>query len=69
MKLEHVVDPGVNYYPMYSVEYKPKANPFPGTPMAWAQHGITPHKKIARLLAFEVWLRYRKTHDRRVRVL
>lgn len=69
MKFEHVTPPEVNYFPMYSIEYRPKHNPCPAFPVAWSQHALTPHKKLARVYAFEVWLRYRRTHRRRVRVL
>jgi len=62
MNLEHVIDPGVNYYPMYSVEW------FDEPTQMWSQHGLTPSKWKARAYAFEVWLGHRK-QKRRVRVL
>lgn len=70
MKMIHEVDPSVNYVPVYSVEYRPTFNPFEGTfPMAWAQHGRTTSKFMSQMLALEVWLRYGRNHERRVRVL
>lgn len=70
MEFIHEVDPGVNYVPVYSIEYRPTYNPFEGTfPMAWAQHTRTQSKFMARILALEVALRYRKGYERRVRVL
>lgn len=62
MNLIHEIDPGVNYWPIYSVEWKEK------TTGMWVQHGRTASKMTARFLAFEVWMRYRK-NPRRVRVL
>lgn len=62
MKLEHVVDPSVNYYPMYSVEW------FDVKTQMWSQHALTPSKMKARAYVFEVWLGHRK-QKRRVRVL
>lgn len=70
MNLIHVTPPEVNYYPMYSVEYAPEKSFAIGTlPVAWSQFGLTHNKWHARALAFEVWLRYGRTHRRRVRVL
>lgn len=70
MNIEHVVDPAVNYVPVYSIEYRPTHNPFEGYfPMAWAQHGRTQSKFMARILAMETAMRYRKGYERRVRVL
>ena len=68
MNLIHEVDPSVNYYPMYSVEYKPKVNPTPSMPEVWAQHTLTPSKWSARLALFELLLRGGSI-NRRVRVL
>lgn len=65
MKFIHVKDIGSNFYPMYSVEWLPKNSQH----NCWNQHGLTSHKKVARLLAFEVWLRGRGRNHRRVRVL
>lgn len=61
----HVVPPETNYLPVYSVEHIGNNDPH----KCWTQHGRTTSKCKAYLLAFEVWLRYRKTHQRRVRVL
>ena len=65
MRFEHVIDPGLNYCPVYSVEYRRKR----AIGEAWSQHARTNSKWEAYVLDFEVWLRYRKGHDRRVRVL
>ena len=68
--MEHVTDPAVNYYPMYSIEYRPRHNPYEGTfPMAWAQFTLTQSIWLARLLAVENWLRHSKHNMTRVRVL
>lgn len=70
MKLIHVKDIGTNFCPMYSVEWVEKKWDYigSGAPQAWNQHGLTPHKKVARLLYFELWLRGRGRTHRRVRV-
>lgn len=65
MNLIHVTPPEVNYYPIYSVEYIAKDDPW----NCWSQFARTHKKWHARALAFEVWLRYGRTHKRRVRVL
>jgi len=65
----HEVDPGANYYPMYSIEYKPDRNPTPHMPEVWAQHALTHSKFLARVLDVECRLRYRKGYSHRVRVL
>lgn len=69
MKLIHVTPPEVNYFPIYSVEYVEKVNPKPHLPECWNQHGRTNSKFIARILSLETWVRYGRTHKRRVRVL
>lgn len=69
MNLIHEVDPAVNYYPMYSIEYRLKTNPLPGTPLAWSQHYLTPNKWEARLARIESFLARPIRYEHRVRVL
>lgn len=69
MKLIHVVDPAVNYYPMYSIEYLPRKNPHPTCPDTWAQFTLTDNFWLAQFYAFENWLRHSKHNHTRVRVL
>jgi len=68
--MEHVTDPAVNYEPRYSVEYRPRFNPYEGTfPMAWAQFALLDNIWAARWMAVENWLRHSKRNETRVRVL
>jgi hypothetical protein len=70
MNLIHEVDPAVNYYPMYSVEYRLKKNPLPaGFPQPWSQHYVTHNKWEARLARIESFLARPVRYEHRVRVL
>lgn len=66
---EHVIDPAVNYHPIYSIEYVARENPDWTIPQAWAQFARTDKKWLAHILAVENWLRHSKNNKTRVRVL
>jgi len=66
--MEHVIDPSVNYYPMYSIEFVSRKNPC-NMPQAWSQFALTHSKWTARMLGLENWLRHSKDHKTRIRVL
>lgn len=51
----------------YSVEYKPKKNPFPTFPVAWGQYVLTPSRFRARLYHFELRLSKGRTNHTRIR--
>lgn len=68
-KFIHITNPSMNYYPMYSVEYRSRRSTLPhGWPNAWNQFALTNNKAKARLWAVESFLQHPMS-EHRVRVL